>query len=308
VNVPLPARPSTWSSRLVQLATVIVVAAVAAGTFVLSYAGVHAIALQSGVSTSLARYYPGVFDAVLVIACAAAPLQNARWWTRLYTWLVILVVVGLLGAMDAVHAMNVSLPRRELAGTVAVLPWVLVLLAFTLWLVILRHFRVQQSSDNVPVTPVTPSAEAHNVPAAAPGGRPALAALPATPGFADESPSQEPEPGPGPDEEDLVPGLRAEGSPEESPEGEAPPEESPEGEAPPDESAEGEAPAEEEASGDEAQPEAEASPEANYWDDGDRGDDEGAPDEVTEVGGVPYVTGPRLRRIRSLPATPVDDE
>jgi hypothetical protein len=119
-----------------------------------------------------------------------------------------------------------------------------------------------------------------------------------TPGFADEAPSQEPEPGPGPDEEDLVPGLRAEGSPEEPPEGEAPPEEP----------AEGEAPAEEEASGDEAQPEAEASLEANYWDDDDRGDDEGAPDEVTEVGGVPYVTGPRLRRIRSLPATPVDDE
>jgi hypothetical protein len=304
----------------VQLVTVIVVAAVAAGTFVLSYAGVHAIALQSGVSAALSRYYPGVFDAVLVIACAAAPLQNARWWTRLYTWLVILIVVGLLGAMDAVHAMNVALPRRELAGTVAVLPWVLLLLGFTLWLVILRHFRVQQSSHDTPVTPATPatpSAEAHNVPAAVaagPGGRPAVATLPAAAGFTDEAPAQEPEPEHGPDEEGLVPGLRAEGSPESpaeeevplkeaAPEEEAPEEGTPEEEVPEEGTPEEEAPA-----GDEARPEAEASLEATYWDDGDHGDEESGPDEEAEVGGIPHATGPRLRRIRSLPATPVDDE
>ena len=122
MNAPSPARRPTWPARLVQLATIVVVTAIAAATFVLSYAGVHAIALRAGVSPELARFYPAVFDAVLVIACAAAPLRT-RWLTRSYTWLVIIVVIGLLGTMDAVHAMNVTLPRRATDGTVAVLPW-----------------------------------------------------------------------------------------------------------------------------------------------------------------------------------------
>jgi hypothetical protein len=217
--------------------------------------------------------------------------------------LVILVVVGLLAAMDAVHAMNVALPRRQLAGTVAILPWVLLLLAFTLWLVILRHFRVQQSPQGSEVTkvmPVAPSDEAHEVLAAVeagPGGRPALAALP-TAASGDEAPSHEAEPGQepqsAPEEEDLEPGLRAEGPTQE------PTQEPPEGEAPPEVA---EAPTQAE-----AQLEAEGAPEGDYWENAHHGDAEGTPDEVTEVGGVPHATGPRLRRIRSLPATPVDED
>jgi hypothetical protein len=149
MNVPSPAGRHTWPARLIQLATVVVVTAIAAGTFVLSYAGVHAIALQCGVPADLARFYPAIFDAVLVIACAAAPLRT-RWLTRGYTWLVIIVVVGLLGAMDAVHAMSVTIPRRPAAGIAAVLPWGLLLLAFSLWLAILRHFRAQHFTGEAP--------------------------------------------------------------------------------------------------------------------------------------------------------------
>ena len=54
---PRPRR--NWLHRLVNVAVAIVVLAVAAGTFVLSYPGVHAIALQGGVSGQLARFYPG---------------------------------------------------------------------------------------------------------------------------------------------------------------------------------------------------------------------------------------------------------
>src|ERR1039457_4199725 len=44
----------------------------AAAAFVLAYAGIHAIALAAGVSPTLARYYPLIFDAMLVVASAAA--------------------------------------------------------------------------------------------------------------------------------------------------------------------------------------------------------------------------------------------
>jgi len=307
VNVPLPPRPGTWPSRLVQLATVIVVAAVAAGTFVLSYSGVHAIALQSGVPVSLARYYPGVFDAVLVIACAAAPLPGARWWTRLYTWLVILIVIGLLGAMDAVHAMNVALPRRQVAGVVAVLPWGLLLLAFSLWLTILRHFRVQQSPQAAPAPGGAEAIEAR------PRVLPAPPALPVAAPVPDEAATDEAapdDPGAGP-EADLPPGLTPEGPAQEeaSPEAERPAEapeaeaEAPEAVA---ESSESSESSEAELSGPEG-PQSEALLEADPWDAAGPGNQEEAPDEVTEAD-VPYATGPRLRRIRSLPAAPVDDD
>ena len=59
----------------------------AAAAFVLSYEGIHQIALHAGVSPGLARLYPLIFDAMLVIAGAAAlALRGAGWWARFYAW------------------------------------------------------------------------------------------------------------------------------------------------------------------------------------------------------------------------------
>ncbi|HUN34670.1 MAG TPA: DUF2637 domain-containing protein [Trebonia sp.] len=296
VQAPLPPAERAWPGRLVTLATVIVVVAVAAATFVLSYSGVHAVALQSGVSASLARYYPGVFDAVLVIACAAAPLRDARLWTRVYTWLVIFIVVGLLAAMDAVDAMGVVLPRRQTAGTVAVLPWVLMLLAFTLWLVVVRHFRVQQSrrfaqvplgapeSLTAPESQVSPGLlAARQAPALPPG--PSEPPAPEEPTAPEEPPAPEeptaqedgPEQAPGGDYwENSGPAPVVDELPESTPH------DPPEDDQGP------------------ADPGSGPGPEG--------GDQPEESDGIPEVGGVPYATGPRLRRVRSLPVPPADDE
>jgi Protein of unknown function (DUF2637) len=147
MNIHLPAPRRRWPARLVNLAVVVVVLALAAATFVLSYTGVHVIALQAGVSTRLARVYPATFDALLVIACVAAViLRDARWWIRSYAWLVIILVVAVVGAADAVHAMNVALGHRTMEGVVAATPWVLVLLGFSLMLTILQHSRAQHAA------------------------------------------------------------------------------------------------------------------------------------------------------------------
>ncbi|HEY6785912.1 MAG TPA: DUF2637 domain-containing protein [Trebonia sp.] len=269
MNAPSPARRPTWPARLVQLATVVVVAAIAAATFVLSYPGVHAIALQSGVSPELARIYPAIFDAVLVIACAATPLRT-RWLTRGYTWLVVIVVIGLLGAMDAVHAMNVTFPRRQAAGTAAVLPWVLLLLAFSLWLAILRHFRAQHLTGDAPPPGTGPDADPDALPPAtgpdAPPPGTARPALPAASGPPADNPVRDDDPAaeladPAGSSDELLDAARA------------------------DDAAADEGP-----------------------DDPALPSDEGAAElPVPEVPGIPYATGPRLRRVRSLPAPPVDD-
>ena len=117
--------------------------ALAAAAFALSYAGVRDIARAAGIPAGLARFYPALPDAVLVVACVAAlALRGARWWARWLVWLSIIALAALVGAADAVHAMTINLPRRPAEAAVAVLPWVLLLLGFRLCLSargVLRH-------------------------------------------------------------------------------------------------------------------------------------------------------------------------
>jgi Protein of unknown function (DUF2637) len=162
MNVHFPAPRSKWPSRLVNLAVAIVVLALAAATFALSYSGVHAIVLQAGVSARLARIYPGLFDAVFLIACVAAVvLRDARWWARWYAWLVVILMVAVVGAADAVYAMNVSLPHRTMEGVVAAAPWVLVLLGFSLMLTVFRQSRVQHATATATAEPAYPAEAAY---------------------------------------------------------------------------------------------------------------------------------------------------
>ena len=140
-----------WLHRLVNFAVALVVLAVAAGTFFLSYPGVHAIARQGGVSGQLARFYPGLFDAVLVIACVAAVmLREARWWARCWAWLVAIVVLGAIGATDVLHAMSYGLRQRPTEGVVAAAPAAAVLLAFSLFITMLRQSRPQAAPSSAP--------------------------------------------------------------------------------------------------------------------------------------------------------------
>ena len=87
-NYPVGQRPRSADpqSKLRLAALTAVVAGVvllAAAAFVLSYSGIHQVALQAGVSPSLAKLYPVIFDAMLVVAGAAAmALRGAGWWSR----------------------------------------------------------------------------------------------------------------------------------------------------------------------------------------------------------------------------------
>jgi len=147
MNLPLPTpgqqhQVRNWPRRLANTAVAVLVLAVAAATFVLSYSGVRAIAITGGVSTQLARVYPGVFDAVLVIACVAAVLlRDARWWARAWAWLVVVVLLAAIGATDMLHAMGYTLRHRPTEGIVAAAPVAAVLLAFSLLLTVLRQSR-----------------------------------------------------------------------------------------------------------------------------------------------------------------------
>jgi len=129
--------------RLVALIAAIAgVLVLAAAAFVLSYGGIHKIALSAGVSASMARIFPVIFDAMLVVSCAAVlSLRAAGWWPRVYSWLTTLVLLAVVAAAGAAHATGTHLPHKAAAATIAVLPWLLLLLAFSLLLSMLRQFR-----------------------------------------------------------------------------------------------------------------------------------------------------------------------
>jgi hypothetical protein len=140
---PVNGSPSTPGRRRLRLAALIVAAVcvlvLAAGVFALSYPGARDTALNAGVSADLARIFPGIFDAVLLVACAAA--LSLRGAVRGYAWLVILVVIAAVAVADATHAMSVALPRRPMEATVAVVPWAVLLIGFTLLYALVRQAR-----------------------------------------------------------------------------------------------------------------------------------------------------------------------
>jgi hypothetical protein len=170
------------------IAVAIVILAVMAGAFALSYTPVRDIARDAGVTSPVVRIYPGILDAVFLVCCVCAlMLRNARWWTRLFAWLSVLVTGALIGAADVYHATGLRLPRRTLDGTVWALPWALVLLAFSLWISTLQHTK----SDHDPRTSEPDDRPAPDAPVLALEATPAArAALPA-PG-ADEASATQP--------------------------------------------------------------------------------------------------------------------
>jgi Protein of unknown function (DUF2637) len=124
------------------IAAVLGVLVLTAAAFVLSYPGIHQLARTAGMSVSLARVFPVIFDALLVVSIAAVlSLHGAGWWRRGYSWLIMLLLLAAMAAGDVLHVLHTHIPGRPAAVTAAVLPWALLLIAFTLLLSMLRQFR-----------------------------------------------------------------------------------------------------------------------------------------------------------------------
>jgi hypothetical protein len=145
-GVPPPAEGHAGLRLLALTAVSAGLLLLAAAAFVLSYPGVHAVALSAGVSPQLARIYPVIFDAMLVIACSAVlSLRGAGLPSRCYAWLCLLVLLFAVAYTDAVHATNAALPHRPAAVAAAVIPWALVLIGLSLLVTMLRHARLRHT-------------------------------------------------------------------------------------------------------------------------------------------------------------------
>lgn len=165
-NDPVGRRPRSAglhsTLRAAALAAVALgVVLLAAAAFVLSYQGIHHIALRAGVSPGLAKLYPLIFDVMLVVAGAAAlALRGAGWWARCYAWGSLLILLTAMAVGNAVYATGATLPAQPMKVAVAVIPWVLLLMAFGLLLALLRHFRSTRSRAAVATAGATASGAA----------------------------------------------------------------------------------------------------------------------------------------------------
>jgi hypothetical protein len=136
--------------RIIGLAAVGVgLAALAGAAFVLSYNGIHAFALQAGISARLARGYPLIFDVLLVVILAAVLfLRGAGLPSKVLAWACLLALLSAAAGADALHAAGRKLPAKDAAVTAAIVPWVLVLIAFALLLAMLRQARLRRLAGN----------------------------------------------------------------------------------------------------------------------------------------------------------------
>jgi hypothetical protein len=135
--------------RILVLAAVCLgVAALAAAAFVLSYSGIHAVAIQAGQSSQHARDYPVLIDAMLVITLLAVlGLRGAGLPSRILSWFALLCVLAAGAGADVLHATGRMLRHTVGAVTAAALPWALVFIAFVLLLALLRHARLRRQAS-----------------------------------------------------------------------------------------------------------------------------------------------------------------
>ncbi|MGI5225488.1 DUF2637 domain-containing protein [Actinoallomurus sp. CA-142502] len=161
-----PAQYSKAQRRLLTTLGGLGVAALAAGTFVLSYDDLRLLALRGGAARHWAFLYPGMLDGlVVVIILAILSARRSGWFSRAVRWLLLVVLIAGAGAAGVQRAVKgyAVLADTPVDVGVAVAPWAILILAVWLWIgmikqVLSRRTRRERRGD--PAEPVEPAAAA----------------------------------------------------------------------------------------------------------------------------------------------------
>ncbi|MFF0524308.1 hypothetical protein ACFYTC_36910 [Actinomadura nitritigenes] len=153
-----PTRPggprySPAQRRLLTATAGLVVVALAAGAYVLTYPVLRELALAGRASRRWAPVYPVMADALTAMTILALVVaRNARWWSRLLRWALLLLLVAGAAAAAVQHAVwgFDSLPRDSVRAGVAVAPHVMLVIAVWLWLTMIKQIRVSRPAADEP--------------------------------------------------------------------------------------------------------------------------------------------------------------
>ncbi|QFG21970.1 DUF2637 domain-containing protein [Actinomadura sp. WMMB 499] len=248
-------RYSRAQRRLLTAAAGLVVAALAAGAFALTYDTLRDLAVSGRVDDRWAPIYPAMADGLITMTLLSLVVtRGARWWTRLLRWTLLLLLaagVAALAVQDAVWGLD-PLPDEPVRAGVAVAPHVMLVLAVWLWLTMFKQIRLARpAGEAVEIVEtqrghvkVLPALEAPAGEAGEAGGVPALEFAGDAGEYRDEYLGEYPgDDGPArPSGIDILPGVTPVAAVPEAPPGEplgglsegppeGPPERSPEGPA-----------------------------------------------------------------------------
>ena len=137
-----PAQYSKTQRRFLTALGGLGVAALAAGTFVLSYADLRLLALHGGAARHWAFLYPGMLDGlVVVIIFAILTARRSGWFSRALRWLLLVALIAGAGAASIQRAVKGydALPDTWVNVGVAVAPWAILIIAVWLWVGMIKQ-------------------------------------------------------------------------------------------------------------------------------------------------------------------------
>lgn len=137
---PAPATPPSRVALALRRAgtavAVLAVAGLAGAACTLSFEPLRSLAVTGGARTDLAYLYPAGFAALLVVALISVFLLRTRGWAaRLQAGVVLAVLIAAAATANTLVATGAVVNPRAAAMTVAIVPWVMVVLG--LWLLLL---------------------------------------------------------------------------------------------------------------------------------------------------------------------------
>lgn len=132
------------------------VAALAAGTFVLSYDDLRLLALRGGAARHWAFLYPCMVDGlVVVVILSILTARRSNWFSRTIRWLLLILLIGGAGAAGVQRAVKgyAVLSDTPVNVGVAVAPWAALIIAVWLWVAMIKHLLGTRRPPRPPRSP-----------------------------------------------------------------------------------------------------------------------------------------------------------
>lgn len=122
------------------------VAVLAGAACALSFDDLRALAIAGQAKPRLAYLYPAGFDALLIVALISVPLlRSARLLVRIQAGLILTVLLASVATATVAAASGVTFDIRQAAIVVALLPWVMLVVALWLLLVLMKHAQARRA-------------------------------------------------------------------------------------------------------------------------------------------------------------------
>ncbi|WP_204046116.1 DUF2637 domain-containing protein [Acrocarpospora phusangensis] len=124
-------------------------AILAGAACVLSFDDLRELALQGRAEPRFAYLYPAGFDALLIVALISVPLlRSGRILVRIQVSAILVLLLAVAATATVATATGTTFEPRQVAITVALVPWVMLVIGLWLLLVLVKHTQARREDLN----------------------------------------------------------------------------------------------------------------------------------------------------------------